>query len=140
MIHYQFLQYFHVVRISELRLRFPIFNLASQATGAMVFCSSGTQIREASKALSKRMDYCNGRCERRRATWPEAVGGEGDLRERIKAEACMAANSAILCPTTPRGHCCRHVIFNIDLARTPLKKEKAPSGASAGRIGDPLMG
>ena len=38
----------------------------------------------------------------------EAIGGEGDLRERIKAEACRV--------------------------------EYAPSGASAGRIGAPLMG
>ena len=27
---------------------------------------------------------------------PEAVGSEGDLRERIKAEACMTAISALV--------------------------------------------
>ena len=37
-----------------------------------------------------------------RAARAGAIGSEGDLRERIKAKACRAAISAILCPTTVR--------------------------------------
>ena len=40
--------------------------------------------------------------KRRRATWPKAVGGEGDLRERIKAEGGITASGALLCQTTVR--------------------------------------
>ena len=42
--------------------------------------------------------------KRRRATWPKAVGVEGDLRERIKAEGSITANGALLCLTTVRHY------------------------------------